>query len=131
MTFGGGEPLLHPEFIREFREICGNEWRIAVETSLNVPWASVETAASCVDRFIVDGKDSDPAIYRAYTGRDNSLVLSNLKRLAELIPPERITVRIPRIPAYNTDADCDRSQALYEGFGLKNFDRFDYRIKEH
>jgi len=130
VTFGGGEPLLHPEFIHDFREICGSEWRIAVETSLNVPWKAVETAASCVDRFIVDGKDSDPAIYHAYTGRDNRLVMENLRRLASILPHERITVRIPLIPGYNTDADRDRSQALYESMGLTHFDRFTYRIKE-
>ena len=26
VTFGGGEPLLRAEFIKEFRRICGKEW---------------------------------------------------------------------------------------------------------
>ena len=95
-----------------------------------MPWEAVETAASCIDHFFIDGKDCNPAIYRAYTGQDNSRMLDNLKRLAALIPPERITVRIPLIPDYNTDEDRDRSVALYESYGLTQFDRFTYKIKE-
>ena len=30
VTFGGGEPLLQSEFIRQFRQLCGPEWRITV-----------------------------------------------------------------------------------------------------
>ena len=41
VTFGGGEPLLQSEFIRQFRQLCGPEWRITVETSLNVPQQNV------------------------------------------------------------------------------------------
>ena len=131
VTFGGGEPLLYPQFLREFRSLCPDGWRLGVETSLNVPWEAVETAAFCIDHFFIDGKDSNPAIYRAYTGQDNGRMLDNLKRLAALIPPERITVRIPLIPDYNTDEDRDNSQALYESYGLTQFDRFTYKIREH
>jgi len=131
VTFGGGEPLLYPQFLREFRSLCPDGWRLGVETSLNVPWEAVETAAFCIDHFFIDGKDSNPAIYRAYTGQDNGRMLDNLKRLAALIPPERITVRIPLIPDYNTDEDRDNSQTLYESYGLTQFDRFTYKIREH
>lgn len=37
VTFGGGEPLLRPDFIRAFRSLCGDEWKLNLETSLNVP----------------------------------------------------------------------------------------------
>ena len=42
ITFGGGEPCLRSEFISRFRELCGKEWRITVETSLNVPRKHLE-----------------------------------------------------------------------------------------
>ena len=35
ITFGGGESLLHSDFIAAFREVCGDKWQITVETSLN------------------------------------------------------------------------------------------------
>ena len=54
--FGGGESLLHAAFLRAFRSAAPSDWRITAETSLAVPSASVELAASCVDFFIVDCK---------------------------------------------------------------------------
>ena len=37
ICFGGGEPLLHSEFIVEFAKIMNPEWSMILETSLNVP----------------------------------------------------------------------------------------------
>ena len=54
VTFGGGEPLLYPGFIAEFRNICGGEWKICAETSLAVPAENVKRAAGVIDRFFVD-----------------------------------------------------------------------------
>ena len=71
VTFGGGEPLLHAGFIAAFRRIIPAEWHIYAETSLCVPEECVRAAARCVDRFFVDIKDTDPSVYRTYTGGDS------------------------------------------------------------
>ena len=84
VTFGGGEPLLYAPFLEEFRQICGESWHLCAETSLNVPSQQVEIAARCIDHFFVDCKDTDPEIYRSYTGRNNAAMLQNLQRLLEL-----------------------------------------------
>lgn len=127
VTFGGGEPLLQADFLKEFRRICGKEWRLCAETSLAVPWEQVETAAGCMDEFIIDIKDTDPAIYRRYTGKDNALVLENLEKLAKLLPPERVRLRLPLIPGFNTEEDRQRSKTLLSAFGFTRFDRFTYK----
>lgn len=127
ITFGGGEPLLYSDFLREFREICGPQWHLCAETSLNVPWENVAKAAECIDYFYIDCKDTDPQIYQHYTGKDNSTMLSNLRRLLEILGPERITVRIPLIPEYNTPEDQLHSQTLLEAMGVVNFDLFTYK----
>ena len=127
VTFGGGEPLLYPTFLQDFRQVCGGEWHLCAETSLSVPWENVEQAAGCIDHFYVDCKDTDPAIYRRYTGQDNSLMLENLKRLLALVGPERITVRVPVIPDFNTEENQQRSRATLEEMGIRNFDLFTYR----
>ena len=75
VTFGGGEPLLQSEFIRQFRQLCGPEWRITVETSLNVPQQNVEELISIIDNYIVDIKDMNNNIYQRYTGKNNENVL--------------------------------------------------------
>lgn len=129
VTFGGGEPLLYAPFLAEFRQICGDGWHLCAETSLNVPWENVQTAAEAIDLFYVDCKDTDPAIYRRYTGRDNSLVLENLRKLLDLVGPRRIVVRIPLIPRFNTDENRQKSQDLLTKMGLTQFDLFTYRTE--
>ena len=68
-------------------------------------------------------------IYRAYTGKDNSLMLENLEKLAKKIPVERIVVRLPLIPEFNTDADRQKSKKLLSQMGITCFDAFEYKIK--
>ena len=127
VTFGGGEPLLYIDFLQEFRGICGTYWHLCVETSLNVPWENVEKAADCIDHFYIDCKDTNPDIYRRYTGQDNARMLSNLRRLLEIVGPERITLRVPLIPEFNTEADQIRSCNLLRNLGVTNFDLFTYK----
>ena len=127
ITFGGGEPLLYADFLRHFRQICGEHWHLCAETSLNVPWENVETAAGCIDHFYIDCKDTNPDIYCRYTGQHNARMLENLQKLLARIGPERITVRIPLIPEFNTEEDRQRSVALLQQIGITQFDLFTYR----
>jgi pyruvate formate lyase activating enzyme len=127
ITFGGGEPLLYSDFLQEFRKLCGPQWHLCAETSLNVPWENVAKASKCIDHFYIDCKDTDPQIYQHYTGKDNSTMLSNLRRLLEILGPERITVRVPLLAEYTTPEDQLRSQKLLEAMGVVNFDLFTYK----
>ena len=129
ICFGGGEPLLRIDFISEFRKLCGDAWKITAETSLAVPRSSVEIAAEIIDDFIVDIKDTNPAIYKTYTGRNNLRSLQNLRWLISAKGAEHIIVRVPLIPNFNTDADRDRSVALLREMGITQIDRFKYVIR--
>ena len=129
ITFGGGEPLLYADFLREFRHICGGHWQLCAETSLNVPWENVETAINCIDHFYIDCKDCNPDIYRRYTGQDNARMLENLQKLLTTVGPERITVRVPLIPEFNTEENRKQSVELLKQIGITQFDLFTYRIK--
>ena len=133
VTFGGGEPLLRPDFIRAFRSLCGPGWKLNAETSLNVPEDNVKELIPVIDHWIIDIKDMDGDVYRRYTGRDNALVRSNLKLLADAGLADRCTIRVPHIPDYNCDADRDRSIKELEAMGFSVFDRFEYntRIKKN
>jgi len=131
ITFGGGEPLLYADFIPAFRALCGSRWKLTAETSLSVPEENLRTAAASLDSFIVDIKDTDPAVYRAYTGRDITPAIRNLQLLLALTDPAHIRVRLPLIPGYNTDAHRDRSEALLRDMGITNIERFNYIIKEN
>jgi pyruvate formate lyase activating enzyme len=127
ITFGGGEPLLYSDFLQEFRGICEKDWHLCAETALNVPWENVAKAADCIDHFYIDCKDTNPDIYRRYTGQDNARMLDNLRRLLEIVDPERITLRVPLIPKFNTEEDQIRSRNLLQTMGIVNFDLFTYK----
>jgi pyruvate formate lyase activating enzyme len=126
ITFGGGESLLHADFIRAFRQICPSEWRISVETSLCVPETLVAAAADAADMFIIDCKDMNAEIYKRYTGGDPSLMMNNLRYLLERTGPEQILVRVPLIPEYNTETDQEVSRKILLEMGVKNLDLFKY-----
>ena len=130
ITFGGGEALLHGAFFRAFREICGDNWHICAETSLHVPRGRVETAVETVDGFIIDIKDMNSEIYRRYTGGDAGLVQENLAYLLGKVGPERLLVRVPLIPDFNTPADCDTSEQKLRAMGVTRIDRFSYIRRE-
>ena len=129
VTFGGGEPLLQVEFIKAFRELCGPQWQILAETSLNVPFENVQTIDPILDSYIIDIKDMNPEIYQTYTGRDNSIVLTNLEWLLNSGDPNRIMVRVPHIPEFNTDEDVAKSIERLIAMGVKNIDEFNYIIR--
>ena len=128
VTFGGGEPLLHTEFLTAFRAVIPKEWHLYAESCLHIPEANVRAAASVVDHFFVDIKDMNPEIYRTYTGRDNTLVKSNLALLLSLVGADRITVRVPSIPGFNGQADVEASVRELTEMGITSLDRFTYRI---
>ena len=130
VTFGGGESLLHAAFIRSFRQICPEEWRICAETSLAVPEKQLRIAAEAVDGFIVDCKDMDPEIYHRYTDGDGELMHSILRLLLEGVGPERVTVRVPLIPGYNTADDQAKSAEFLRELGVEKLDLFEYVVRE-
>lgn len=82
ICFGGGEPLLRSDFIKAFAEIMNPEWKLTIETSLNVPLENVKAIASLVQMWYVDIKDMNPDIYKAYGCKENKQVVSNLQWLA-------------------------------------------------
>lgn len=129
VTFGGGEPLCHVAFIAAFRAICPSAWHLYAETSLQIPEQDIRTASTCIDHFFVDIKDMNPTIYHTYTGREAGDLRAKLAVLLSLVGPDRVTVRVPLIPGYNTEEDCDSSCATLRNMGFTFLDRFTYRVK--
>lgn len=129
ITFGGGEPAERMDFIKEFRELCGLNWQLNLETSLNVPSSSVEMLLKVADTFIIDIKDVNPDIYRRYTGMSNDRVLKNLHLIAEAKRQEDCIIRIPHIPTFNTDDDRIETRKSLDALGFKRFDLFTYQIR--
>ena len=126
IMFGGGEPLLRSKFIKEFRKICGDRWKIYLETSLNVNQAIVEALVDIIDYWIIDIKDWNDYIYTQYTGCSNSQVKENLGYLLSRGCVEKIMVRVPNIPEYNDDSDIANTITELNRLGIKKIDQFGY-----
>ena len=129
VTFGGGEPCLHADIITQFRNLCGKEWSLSLETSLNVEPSQFATLLPIIDHFIIDIKDMNPDIYQRYTGRDNKNVIANLQQLIDNNRQDDAIIRIPLIPQFNTTADQEKSKAQLKAMGFKQFDIFTYSTK--
>lgn len=128
ICFGGGEPLLYPDFIRTFSKLMNPEWKLTVETSLNVPLENIKTIAALVQMWYIDIKDFSPTIYNAYTGKDNTQVIRNLVWLAANGYADKVILRLPLIPDYNTEEDRLLSQQRLEALGFAHFDKFTYLV---
>ena len=129
VTFGGGEPCLQADIITQFRNLCGKEWLLTLETSLNVAPQQFASLIPIIDRFIVDIKDMNPDIYQRYTGRDNKNVIANLQQLIDNNRQDDTIIRIPLIPQFNTTADQEKSKARLKAMGFNRFDIFTYTTK--
>ena len=128
ICFGGGEPLLYPDFIRTFSKLMNPEWKLTVETSLNVPLENIKTIATLVQMWYIDIKDFSPTIYNAYTGKDNTQVIRNLVWLAANGYADKVILRLPLILDYNTEEDRLLSQQRLEALGFAHFDKFTYLV---
>ena len=123
VCFGGGEPTLYPEFIRQFRKVCGSRWRITVETALTCTEDVIPEMARSVDRWIVDVKDLSEEIYEEYTGKRND-IRSKLRVLLDA--GAETTVRVPHILGHNSDADVARTVGELRSMGFNDIDEFTY-----
>ena len=128
VTFGGGEPLINSQFIKDVLELGAKRWHVTVETSLNVPRKHLEVLLPYIDEYIVDVKDMNPDIYLKYTGSSNEQVIDNLKWLIENGLSERILCRIPLIFDYNDVQSQEKSKEELSEMGIERFDLFTYEV---
>lgn len=104
VTFSGGECLLQAEFLKELAGRCAEKGiHTAVETALFVPWDNIERLVPVTDLFYTDLKIANPVKNIKYTGRDNSLIIENLRKLSNIA--ENIIIRIPVIPGVNDSSE--------------------------
>ena len=128
VCFGGGEPTMYANFIKAFRQVCGDKWKITLETSLACSSDDLEMLKDVVDHWIVDVKSMDSAIYERYTGRPSG-VSQNLSRLQKLVPNEKVTIKVPAIPDFNEDRDLDADMELIrQQFGFTDVVKTTYKV---
>ena len=125
ITFSGGEPFLHPEFIFEFSKKCHEyDWNVVIESALNVKPEIIKESLNYIDYYFVDIKSMDSEIHKKYTGIDNRKILKNI----ELIHPDKITINIPVIPSINdSKGNIDKTMEFCKSIGIKRIRLISYR----
>ena len=104
VTFSGGEPMLHPEYLAEVLRLCKEAGlHTAVDTAGCVPFESFETVLPWADLFLYDIKLWDEERHKAATGVSNRRILENLRLLTDA--GASVFIRTPVIPTYSADLE--------------------------
>lgn len=120
IVFGGGEPLLQSKYIHKVCTMVDQRWAKRIETSLNVPWDNIKPVLYDMDEWIIDIKDINNDIYKSYTKTDNKNMIENLLKLRNKVSKDKIHIRIPKIPGYNTSYDIEYSvQWIRDNIGVE------------
>ncbi len=102
VTFSGGEPLLHHEFLIKMLDACGEEGiHRCIDTAGFVNPKILLEVAGKAEHFLYDLKMMDSAKHKEWTGVPNEKILENLKTLAAT--GVSINIRIPLIKGVNDD----------------------------
>ena len=99
VTFSGGEPLCHSEFVRECLSLLRGKTHRAIQTC---GYSDAETLLSVLaecDFVLYDLKLIDNVLHKRYTGVSNEKILENYRLLSSSGIP--FITRIPLIPTVN------------------------------
>jgi pyruvate formate lyase activating enzyme len=112
VTLSGGEPTLQPEFATE---ILKGTWKQgfhnAIETCAYVKWETLDKLLPYLNLIYIDIKHMSSEKHKYLTGKDNDLIIENVKRIDKVYTNLPIIVRIPVVPGMNDDADNIRKTA--------------------
>ena len=102
VTFSGGEPLFHAEFLIELLDQCGGRAiHRAVDTAGLSNTSVLLEVAKRTDLFLYDLKMMNSERHQKWTGVPNEKILENLKVLSRT--GAKIIIRIPLIGGVNDD----------------------------
>lgn len=102
VTVSGGEPLLQPQFVCNLFEKCRRAGiHTCMETSGYAPESALRQVLSYTDYVLYDLKHLNSEKHRRYTGKPNSLILTN----AKIVATSGIDAlfRMPLVPGINDD----------------------------
>ncbi|QPK00538.1 glycyl-radical enzyme activating protein [Enterobacter mori] len=107
ITLGGGEMMSQYKFAARFLEQCHRSYiHTAIETSGYASWSHYQEVLKHTDWVFIDIKHMNDARHREGTGVSNTLILDNIRKMAQHHGTFRLIPRIPIIPGFNDD-DCN------------------------
>ena len=114
VTFSGGEPFLHPEYLRLLNARCHQLGiNTAVESCAYFDFAACQDIIANIDQLFFDLKIMDSARHKQYTGVTNERILANIEAASKI--NDNIFVRVPVITGVN---DSDENMSALAKFLL-------------
>ena len=113
VTLSGGECLARPDFaVALSRKLYERGISVYVDTCGYVKREIFEKIIPYTDRFLYDIKAIDGRVHKKCTGKDNRLILDNLKFLCD--EGCKIEIRYPLVIGYN-DFECENIAKYLSG----------------
>lgn len=126
VTFSGGEPMLHVDFLEEVMAQCkARGIHIAVETCGYAPKENFLRLVKYVDLFLFDIKHFNSHIHKEFTGVGNEKILENCKAIRAV--GAQVITRVPVIPTFNMNVETLSNIASFAvSIGIKEMNLLPY-----
>ncbi len=125
VTFSGGDPLMHHEFLYEVLQRCRDaQIHTAIETSGFASEENFLKVMKNINFAFIDVKNMDAEAHKWGTGVGNELILSNIEALKKSSWRGRLVLRQPTIHEYN---DSDENAMKVIEF-MKRLDLFEINL---
>ena len=112
LTLSGGEMLLQPDFALALLMLAKKSGiNTAVESTGFAPFETIEKLLPYIDTDLLYIKHINPDKHKEFTGKENSLILENAVKIAQL--SKKCIVRVPTIPTFNDTPDEIREIARF------------------
>ena len=99
VTFSGGEPTLHHDFLYEMLVLCKEKGiHTNIETNGYFNWQRFEKLLPLLDMIYFDIKIADKQAHKEHLSKNNDKIIFNIEQLAKANAP--VEFRIPLIPEY-------------------------------
>lgn len=129
LTLSGGEPLVQSDFAVALLDQAHRDGLdTAIETTGCVPWDQALPVFERLDFIHMDIKHVDSEKHRAYTSRDNALILENFARLCDTLPDKPIIARTPVIPGFNDTLEELQAIVNFINQAGKNAHKLSYEL---
>ena len=117
VTFSGGEPLLHAEYLLPLlMKLKAAGISMIFDTCGHISWKAFETVLPYADAFLFDIKGMEPDMHQENTGVSTELIHENLRRLSG--ENTSIFIRMPLIVGANAqDQQIEAAAEMIEGLG--------------
>ncbi len=100
LTLSGGEPMEQIDFTEALLSVAKQDGiNTAVETCGYTSSENFRRVLKNVDYLLYDIKHTDSKKHKDFTGKDNKVILENIKLAVQICPS--VTARVPYIPGFN------------------------------